>query len=95
VDYEIKRGLLIKPSAEKEQVYNIIYNHCILGMVCAQVWRCATQIYAGLYAKHLTVSDADILIAAFCIENNCTLVTNNTKDFENIERLNLVDWVEA
>ena len=44
-----------------------------------------------LYNK---VGDADILIAAFCLENDYTLVTNNTKDFVNIKGLLINDWTK-
>ena len=37
-------------------------------------------------------SDGDIFIAAYCIVNNYTLVTNNTSDFKRIDGLNLVNW---
>jgi len=57
-------------------------------------WKYAAQIYAELYVKRFTVKDSDILIAAFCIANGYILVTNNTKDFENIDGLQMVDWVQ-
>jgi len=37
---------------------------------------------------------ADILIAAFCIINGYTLVTNNEKHFRDIEELDYTNWVE-
>lgn len=60
-----------------------------------EVWERAAQIYAELYVKHFTVADADILIASFCILNDCTLVTENGKDFENIDRLHFENWITA
>jgi predicted nucleic acid-binding protein len=57
------------------------------------VWRRAAQIYAELYAKRFSVRDSDILIAAFCLVNDYTLITNNTSDFENIDHLKFIDWV--
>jgi len=36
--------------------------------------------------------NADILIAAYCLANNFTLVTRNTRDFERVEGLNFVNW---
>jgi tRNA(fMet)-specific endonuclease VapC len=94
VNYEVLRGLIIKPNTKYEKAYNVICDNCTLGEMTVEVWRCAAKIYAELYTKHFTVKDADIVIAAFSIVNNCILVTNNTKDFENIEDLRLVDWVE-
>jgi predicted nucleic acid-binding protein len=36
--------------------------------------------------------DGDIFIASHCIVNGYTLVTNNTKDFNRIEELKIVNW---
>ena len=94
VDYEVRRGLIIKPIALHEKAYTVICDNCSLEDMPTEAWRRAAQIYAELYVKRFTVKDADILIAAFCIVNGYTLVTSNTKDFENIDDLQFVDWVE-
>ena len=39
-----------------------------------------------------TIDDMDLLIAATAITNNFTLVTHNTKHFENIPNLKVEDW---
>ncbi|WP_294431327.1 PIN domain-containing protein [uncultured Treponema sp.] len=39
-----------------------------------------------------TTDDMDLLIAATAIANDMTLVTHNTKHFENIPNLKLMDW---
>ena len=38
------------------------------------------------------IDDMDLLIAATAIYNELTLVTNNTKNFENIPNLSLENW---
>jgi len=93
VDYEIQRGLLIKPVLSHEKAYAIICDNCSCENMTIAVWKQAAKIYATLYAKHFTVSDADIIIAAFCIVNSYTLVTCNTKDFEKIDELQFVNWL--
>ena len=93
VHYEIQRGLLIKPNSKHEQAYNRLLGNCELGEMTTAAWEKAAEIYADLYKKRFTVRDSDIVIAAFCVVNNYTLVTNNTKDFENIDELLFVDWV--
>ena len=55
-------------------------------------WARAEPVYADLYRKGLTVGEMDILIAAFCLENNFTLVTNNVRHFEVIGGLKIEDW---
>lgn len=91
--YEMQRGLLIRPNDKNKRAYAELLENCILGEMTTEIWEKAAEIYASLYAKRFTVRDSDIVIAAFCIENDCTLVTNNTKDFINIDGLRLVDWV--
>lgn len=39
-----------------------------------------------------SVDDMDLLIAASAIAHNMTLVTHNTKHFENISKLQVMDW---
>ncbi|MDR1931927.1 MAG: hypothetical protein LBQ57_03780 [Spirochaetales bacterium] len=52
----------------------------------------ATEIYLELRRKKMTVEDADILTAAFCMSHDFTLVTNNTQHFEIISDLRFCDW---
>jgi tRNA(fMet)-specific endonuclease VapC len=39
------------------------------------------------------IGDADILIAAIVIRNEGTLVSNNTKHYEGIKQLKLINWI--
>lgn len=50
------------------------------------------DIKAKLFDKGIRIEDMDLLIAATAIYNELTLVTNNTKHFENIPGLNLENW---
>ena len=93
VRYEVARGLLIKPSRRLEAAYKILCENCLMGQVKEATWEIAAKIYAELYHKRFTVGDADILIAAFCIEHGYKLITNNVKDFMNIDKIQLVDWI--
>ena len=34
-----------------------------------------------------------LLIAAYCVQNNYILITNNQKHFMNIENLQIANWV--
>ena len=93
VNYEVLRGLKIKQIPTHERAYAVICDNCSLGEMTVEGWERAAQIYAELYGKRFTVKDADILIAAFCMVNNYTLVTSNIKDYVNIGNLQIVDWV--
>jgi predicted nucleic acid-binding protein len=94
VNYEVLRGLAIKPIVSHEKAYTVICENSTLGEMTVEVWKKAVNIYAELYTKHFTVKDADIIIAAFCMVKDCTLVTNNAKDFININALKIVNWFE-
>ena len=50
------------------------------------------DIKAKLFDKGIRIEDMDLLIAATAIYNELTLVTNNTKHFENIPNLSLENW---
>ena len=93
VNYEIMRGLMIKPIPQHEKAYAIICDNCSLEEMTVAAWNHAARIYAELYAKRFTVRDSDIIIAAFCMVKDYTLVTDNTKDFEIINGLKFVNWV--
>ena len=92
VDYEIMRGFHYKNAAEKERLYCALKARHGLGDITSTTWEIAAQIHSNLRKKGYTVGDNDILIAAFCIENDYTLVTKNIKDFENVPGLKLTDW---
>ncbi len=56
----------------------------------------STEIF-GLLKAQLEVSgnrldDFDLIIASCAMAHNLTLVTNNTKHFERIDNLKLVNW---
>ena len=92
VDYELRRGFRIASAPKKETAYKILAERCTVAEMDVSSWERAIHVYMNLYQKRFTVGEIDILIAAFCLENDCTLVTNNTADFENIDGLKLVDW---
>ena len=92
VDYEVSRGFYHTTIPRKEAVYRNMRQNCPVIEVNTDIWDCAAQIWAKLRKQGLAVGDADILIAAFCLIDGYTLVTANTKDFENIDGLQFVNW---
>ena len=78
-------------------MYNILIEptgYCTLRDMGEYFWTWSAKIYADLYLKRFTVGEIDIIIAAFCLENDYVLVTNNTSDFRNISNLKIVDWTQ-
>jgi len=96
VDYEVRRGfkLMRQPSPRKELVYRLLTQRCPIIEMDIIVWERAIDVYKELYRKGFTVGELDILIAALCLVHDLILVTNNTKDFENIDSLTTVDWTQ-
>ena len=94
VDYEIRRGFFYKTYPKKEVIYMSLASHYGIGEMTAGSWRRSASIYAELRRKNYTIGDADIFIAAYCIVNNFILVTSNTKHFECIDEMQLVNWSE-
>ena len=93
VDYEVSRGFLITPSPNMQKTYDELLEKCdIIVEIDGNTWHYAAQIYANLRKNGFTVGEMDILIAALCMVNGFTLVTNNTSDFGKIDGLKLVDW---
>ena len=94
VDYEIRRGFSISVQPRKEASYKILVERCPVVKIDDITWEHTINVYRELYAKGFTVDEMDMFICALCVQHGYTLVTNNTKDFENISRLTLVDWTQ-
>ena len=95
VDYEVQRGLLAKRMTKKLQKYLAFRQTVSVGAFGEDVWEKAACVYASLRQRGKPIDDADVLIAAFCLVKGCTLVTNNTRHFENVDGLRFVDWKET
>jgi predicted nucleic acid-binding protein len=92
VFYEIQRGLLAKNLTKKLAQFNILCQKIEQVEFNSFVWQKAAQIYASLRQQGKLIDDSDIFIAAFCLVNGYTLVTNNTRHFEHINGLKFVNW---
>ena len=92
--YEVLRGLLANDAKKKMHAFEDLCT--VLGIIELTVADMTEA--AAIYAIHKNsgtlIDDADILIAAQCIANGYTLVTNNTRYFDRVDRLQLVDWSE-
>ena len=95
VNFEIRRGFHYVAAPAKERSYKQLCAHCTVGEMSGESWEHAAVLYADLRRAGYTVGDADIIIAAFCIVGGHTLVTANTKHFEPVDGLKLINWVES
>jgi len=91
--YEILRGLRWRNNKNKENVFKIFLKNVEVFAIDDEVVEIAAATYADLRKNGKTIDDADILIAAITIKNHGTLVSNNTKHYEGINGLKLVNWI--
>jgi predicted nucleic acid-binding protein len=92
VYYEIKRGLLSIFSPKKTATFNQLCKSYEVGAMDKGTAEIAALIYSKLKKKGKLIEDADLLIAATCLQNGYTLVTNNIKHFENVDDLKIENW---
>ena len=92
--YEIRRGFNHKSAPGKEYAFNLMCKSYTIGEMNMAAWEVAADIYGKSRRAGTPIEDTDILIAAFCIVNGYTLVTNNLKHFDRIDGLQLENWAE-
>lgn len=95
--YEIISGLKHRDAQKQltsflEFVYNTVLP---LTTESTESTTISGDIYAKLRKKGTPVDDIDILIAGIAITNNLVIVTNNHRDFEKIEGLEIEDWSQS
>lgn len=95
VDYEIRRGLELLSATKKAATYNMLLDsagQCKIVDMGEHIWRLSKQIYVSLKRNGFSVGEIDILIGAFCLQHNYTLVTSNVKDFKHMDGLKIINW---
>jgi predicted nucleic acid-binding protein len=92
-EYEILKGLKWRNNKKKEQQFYEFLNDVNIYGIDEDIIKTSSDIYADLRKHGITVSDADILIAATVINNDGVLITNNIKHYENIKQLKLGKWL--
>jgi predicted nucleic acid-binding protein len=93
--YEVKRGLVDANATRQLRLFDALLGRCPVGPISQAVFEAAVAIYVDLKAKGRICDENDIYIAAWCKTYGLTLVTNNTRHFENIVGLALADWSAA
>jgi len=93
VYYEINNWLLKNNSKKKTAIFEKICSDKGIGVIDKNTLDIASAIFIKLQRNGIKVDDTDILIAAWCIQNGHTLVTNNLKHFDNIENLKVTNWI--
>jgi len=93
VYYEIKKWLLKNQSKTKLAAFETLLEKYGIDTISRETLDRSLSIYLNLQSKGLTVDDADILIAGYCLQNDYTLITNNARHFEHIDNLKIDNWI--
>jgi len=94
VYYEIRRGLISNKATVKMKLFDELCARLPIPDLTKEDMNSAANIYAKHKRSGKPIDDGDLLIAAQCITNGHTLVTNNTKHFDGIDGLNFTNWCE-
>lgn len=86
--YELYMGA---NTAAKEQDIRTLTEDIIILPFTDQIAIKSAQIYHQLKAKNQIIEFRDIFIAATCIVNDLPIKTLNTKHFDRIEKLRIID----
>jgi predicted nucleic acid-binding protein len=92
VYYEVQRWLTLKNAMAKQKIFDSLYEETGISPISRAELDRAISLYVFLTRQGIVISDSDILIAAFCIENGYTLVTNNVDHYRNIPGLVFENW---
>jgi len=92
--FEVKKWLLAINSKNKLQAFEKLFEEYGIADIDKKTLDLALSLYVKLRKVGIAVDDGDLLMAAYCIQNNFILVSNNVKHFEKIEGIQLIDWVE-
>ncbi|MEO1216270.1 MAG: type II toxin-antitoxin system VapC family toxin [Bacteroidota bacterium] len=90
--YEIMNGLLFKDAKRQLTLFETFSELNSIIPLHKSTAKLAADIYSQLRKKGITIGHNDIMIAACAIENNLTLVSNNTNHFQHIENLEIDNW---
>lgn len=93
--YEILRGLNAKEATKQITAFMQFCTKCRIIPISQSIVIKAAEIYADLRKHGLSISDADILIAATAMVNELDVVTNNVDHFKNIRGLRINNWLKA
>ena len=93
--YEILRGLRKKRASAQEQRFVAFCEHSERLPVTAEVLDRAATLWAVGQRRGIAVDDADLIVAATAQIQTLVVATANTKHFDWIAGLKLVNWRDA
>jgi tRNA(fMet)-specific endonuclease VapC len=90
--YEILSGLKHKDANKQLGSFLKLCEGVSIISITKESCQKSADIYANLKKSGEIIDDVDILIAGICLENSLALVTNNTKHFQRIKDIEIVNW---
>ena len=90
--YEILSGLKHKNAGKQLDIFFEFIGYNAVLPLTKESAAIASDLYADLRKTGKQLDDIDILIAGIAISNGMGLVTRNTKHFDRIEALAVIDW---
>ncbi len=91
--FEILRGLNAKNATAQIAAFHAMCHSMEVLPITDDIVVRAAEIYGKLHQAGQLVGDADILIAASCLELGCEIATNNTAHFSRIQGLVVDNWL--
>jgi tRNA(fMet)-specific endonuclease VapC len=90
--YEIIRGLKHANATRKLNTFEQFARTAVIYPLDIVTCHHAADIHVELRRSGTLIEDADLLIAATAIANDCVLVTNNTAHYARVPGLELENW---
>jgi len=94
VFFEVKRWLLAVNSTKKLAIFETMCSLSGIGFIDRDILEAASVMFSDLRKKGITIGDNDILISAYCLHHDFTLITNNEKHFRRIPGLKIENWLQ-
>ena len=92
VYFEVKCWLLERGAVKKQAEFHQMCKIISIGELNEKSLDIAAQLFVQARKRGKPVDNSDLLIAAFCLINDYTLITNNMRHFEDIDGLKLINW---
>jgi predicted nucleic acid-binding protein len=94
VYYEVLRGFEYADPKNQKNSFEFFAEKCGIESTDLLALQEAARQYADLRKHGIAIDDDDILIGSLAIVRGATLVTNNTKHFQHLQGIQMVNWKE-
>ncbi|MEM6263933.1 MAG: type II toxin-antitoxin system VapC family toxin [Bacteroidota bacterium] len=92
--YEIMNGLYYRDARNQMNIFRRFVELNEIIPLSTSTTEIAAKIYADLRKSGITIGHNDVMIGAFAIDNDMTLITNNEKHFRYIPGLEIDNWTK-